>query len=360
MVVGDLASLDDHVVRQDAADGLGKAAANTFVRDLEGLPGLGLARTYVGEGLLDEVESGGGGVGLEVRPRPVPLDRVGPLRDLPLEGDLGLEGRLREMDLDAVPGCLQVIGVDKSREGSRPQAGERAATGVESKVVCTVEPAGGHDPAVVAVEVALLRLRVRVLVPRVTPVDGVAERIVGHEDLLVLPVVVERVPEQDADAEVDLDEVVGDELAVNDHPGSHGHRPAPLGHVLVVEVAHRRVLEGAPAAEQHPPPADLLVPGQRLVEEVEEVVVHRHDSLHELDIAHEPDVVVGEELDGRSRADSTWVERGGVHMTALHEAEHLPRVAAHLERLAVELARKRVQRPHDVADGLVPVVAGVR
>ena len=44
----------------------------------------------------------------------------------------------------------------------------------------------------------------------------------------------------------------------------------------------------------------------------------------------------------------------------LHEAEHLPRPAADLQRLAVELAGERVQRPHDVADGLVPVGLGVR
>ena len=79
---------------------------------------------------------------------------------------------------------------------------------------------------------------------------------------------------------------------------------APLGHVLVVEVADRRILERAPAAEQRTPQADLLVAGQRLVEEVEEVVVHRHDLLHELDVAHQPGHVVGHQLDGRHRADA--------------------------------------------------------
>ncbi len=47
-------------------------------------------------------------------------------------------------------------------------------------------------------------------------------------------------------------------------------------------------------------------------------------------------------------------------MTALHQAEHLARVAADLQGLAVELAGERVQRPHDVADGLVPVGLGLR
>ena len=71
-------------------------------------------------------------------------------------------------------------------------------------------------------------------------------------------------------------------------PGRDAHGPAPLGHVLVLEVADVGVLEGAPAAEQDAPPADLLVAGQGLVEEVEQVVVHRHDPLHELHVAHEP------------------------------------------------------------------------
>ena len=94
-------------------------------------------------------------------------------------------------------------------------------------------------------------------------------------------------------------------------------------HVAVVEVADVGVLEGAPAAEQHAPPADLLVAGQRLVEEVEEVVVHRHDALHELHVAHQPGEVVGEELDRGRRADAAGVQRGRVDVAALHQAEHL-------------------------------------
>ena len=47
-------------------------------------------------------------------------------------------------------------------------------------------------------------------------------------------------------------------------------------------------------------------------------------------------------------------------MAALHQAEHLARVAADLQGLAVELALEGVERPHDVADGPVPVLSGVR
>ena len=81
--------------------------------------------------------------------------------------------------------------------------------------------------------------------------------------------------------------------------------------------------------------------------------MHRHDLLHELDVAHEPGHVVGHQLDGRDGAGAAGVERGRVHVAPFHQAEHLPRPAADLKRLAVELAGERVQRPHDVGDVLV-------
>jgi hypothetical protein len=89
----------------------------------------------------------------------------------------------------------------------------------------------------------------------------VAERIVLHEDLLAFPVVVVRAAEQDPDPEVDLDEVGRDELAVDHHAGRHEHAAAPARHVAVLEVAHVRVLERAPAAEQRAAQPDLLVAG---------------------------------------------------------------------------------------------------
>ena len=47
-------------------------------------------------------------------------------------------------------------------------------------------------------------------------------------------------------------------------------------------------------------------------------------------------------------------------MAAFHQAEHLARHAADLERFAVELALERVERAHDVGDGAVAVRAGLR
>ena len=42
-------------------------------------------------------------------------------------------------------------------------------------------------------------------------------------------------------------------------------------------------------------------------------------------------------------------------MATLHQAEHLPRPPADLQRLPVELTGERVERPHDVGDGPVSV-----
>ena len=45
---------------------------------------------------------------------------------------------------------------------------------------------------------------------------------------------------------------------------------------------------------------------------------------------------------------------------AFHQAEHLARVAADLQRLAVELAGEGIERRHDVGDGAEAVIGGVR
>ena len=83
--------------------------------------------------------------------------------------------------------------------------------------------------------------------------------------------------------------------------------------------------------------------------------MQRHDFLHEFDILHQADNVVGEELDRRNRAHSAGIQRGRMHVAAFHQAEHLARHAAHLQRFPVKLAGKRIQRPHDVGDRAVAV-----
>ena len=72
--------------------------------------------------------------------------------------------------------------------------------------------------------------------------------------------------------------------------------------------------------------------------------MQRHDLLHELDILHQADQIVGEELDRGHRADAARIERRRMHVAAFHQAEHLARHAAHLQGFAIERAGERIER----------------
>ena len=226
-------------------------------------------------------------------------------------------------------------------------------------MVFAVEPARRHHPAVLIGEVAFLGRRQRMHVPRVAPVDRIAQRILRNEDLLGFPIVVERMAEQDPDAQIDLHQIVGHQFPVDHDARRNEHLAAPVGHVLVLEVAVIGILEGSPAAEQDAAFAVVLVARQRIVPEVEQVVVQRHADLHVLDVAHQARIVIGEELLRRDRPGTAGVERRRMHVPPFHEAKHLARIAADLQRLAVEVARERIERRHDVGDGLVAVNPGV-
>ncbi len=218
MVVGDFAVADDDVVRQHAAHRLVEAAADGVVRHLELRPGPRPAGVQVRHRLLGKVQRRRRRVGLEISPGAVALDGVAPFRDLPLELHLRQHRRLGQVNLDAVAGRLDVADVHKPRQRRGPEPGDRAAAGVQRQVVAgaRVEPARRHDPGVLAVEVAPLRPRRRRLVPRVVSVHRVAQRVGPDEHLLVLPAIVVRRSQKDADAEVDVHEVVRDRLAVHD------------------------------------------------------------------------------------------------------------------------------------------------
>lgn len=110
-----------------------------------------------------------------------------------------------------------------------------------------------------------------------------------------------------------------------------------------------------------PTQAHLLVTRQDLVEEVEQVVVHRNDLLHELDVPHEPAQVVGHQLHRGHRSHTAGVQRRGMDVATLHEAEHFSCRSADVQRLPVELPpAERVQGPHDVRDRAVAVLVLVR
>src|SRR6185369_4009776 len=99
-------------------------------------------------------------------------------------------------------------------------------------------------------KVALLWVRSRGLVPWMPLIDRVAERIRAYESFLILPVLVIRTAEQNANPQIDVHETVRDQLAVYNDAGRDEHCPAPVGHVLVAIVANLRILEGPPTAEE--------------------------------------------------------------------------------------------------------------
>ena len=134
-------------------------------------------------------------------------------------------------------------------------------------------------------------------------------------------------------------------------PGRDEHRAAPFGHVLVGVIADVGIVERAPAAQQDAPLADFFIAGQRLVEEVEQVVVQRHHLLHELDVLHQPHQVIGEKLDGGHGADAAGIKRGGMDVPAFHQAEHFARQRLICKRFQIKRPGERIQRAHDVGDG---------
>ena len=106
--------------------------------------------------------------------------------------------------------------------------------------------------------------------------------------------------------------------------------------------------------------ADFFVTGQRLIEEIEEIVVQRQAPLHELDVSHQAHEIIGEHLDRRHGADAAGIERRGMDVAPFHEAKHLARVTADLQRFAIKFACERIQRRHDIGDRAITVIVRVR
>ncbi len=79
--------------------------------------------------------------------------------------------------------------------------------------------------------------------------------------------------------------------------------------------------------------------------------MQRHALLHELDVAHQPHRVIGEDLNRRNRADTAGIECRWMDVASFHQAKHLAGVTADLQCLAIEFARERIERRHDVGDG---------
>ncbi len=159
-----------------------------------------------------------------------------------------------------------------------------------------------------------------------------------------------RAAEQDPDHQVDLDQVCRDQLAVDRHPRRDVALASPVGHRPVVVVDVVGIVEAAPVDQVGVAVADHVVARQLLEEEVVQVVVHRHGPLDVVHVAHQAHVVVGQRLMGDVGAAAARHDRRRMGVAAAEQAVHLARVASHLERLQIEAAGERVQRPHDVGD----------
>ena len=85
MVVGDLAFADNDMVRQHPAHRLMESTADRFLRHLEVRPGRSAAGVQLGQRLLNKVQRRSSRIRLEVGTSPIPLQRIAPLRNLPLE-----------------------------------------------------------------------------------------------------------------------------------------------------------------------------------------------------------------------------------------------------------------------------------
>ena len=185
MVVGDLAVADDQVMRQDAAHGFVETAADRFVGHFERCERCGASGVHFRQRFLDEVERASG------RRKPGSKCARGRVRLRCSISESSIRTRLRvsvavfgRSNLHAViAGRFDVANIHQTCERRRPESRDRAAAGIQRQMIAgaLVEPARRHHPGVFAGEVALLRSRNRRLIPRMPPIDRIAERIVLDE-----------------------------------------------------------------------------------------------------------------------------------------------------------------------------------
>ncbi len=164
---------------------------------------------------------------------------------------------LRQVDLHALARRFHERRVDEPRERRHPEPRERTSARVEREVVARalVVPARAHHPAVGPVlQVALLRLRVRRLVPRVARVDRVAERVLLDEDARRRPSRRRyELPSRMRMPRLMSTRSVVMSLPSTTMPGVTYIARPHFDHRLVLVVDDVRILERAPAAEQDAP-----------------------------------------------------------------------------------------------------------
>src|SRR5580698_8413364 len=163
-----------------------ETATDGALRYFEVGPGFGSARVQFFQRFFHKVQGGSRRVRLEVGASAVTFDGVAPLRNLPLELDLGKRHGLGQINFYALAGGLE------TRNWS--------TSGVERKMIAGafIEPAGRHHPGVFAAKIALLWSRYRSLIPGMILIDRIPQGVGLDEGLGILPFVVIRTAQENA------------------------------------------------------------------------------------------------------------------------------------------------------------------
>src|SRR5580658_4074440 len=112
-----------------------EAAADGFVGNLEVVPSLGAAGVEFLHGFFREVQRASRCVGLKISTGAIPFDGIAPLGDLPLEFGFRQQGGLGKINLDAVPGSLDVADVDQSGKSGGPEASDGSSAGIQREMI---------------------------------------------------------------------------------------------------------------------------------------------------------------------------------------------------------------------------------
>jgi hypothetical protein len=130
-------------MRQNSAHRFVEAAADCLFGNLEVVPGPRASGAQLRKRLLGKTQRSSG-ISLEIGARPVALNRIALLGNMPIELDFGQRGCLGQIDLDAVAGGLDIADVHQAGKRRRPETRDGAAPGIERKIVtrALVLPAG--------------------------------------------------------------------------------------------------------------------------------------------------------------------------------------------------------------------------
>src|SRR5689334_22089647 len=102
---------------------------------------------------------------------------------------------------------------------------------------CTlVVPAWRHYPAIVPLEIALLRLRQGRLVPGMMLIDRIPQGVLIDKSTLVLPIFIVRTAKQNVNSQIDIDQTGRDQFIVYYDAWRNEHSASPFIHRAVIVV----------------------------------------------------------------------------------------------------------------------------